>query len=85
LVLLEEIESEMLPPMWNVKHLRLHLLHNVSEVDTGPALMESLRWKLPRSESLVISSGVGTRRRPALQEKYARNTHGEQIKRKDRL
>ncbi|XP_039172737.1 uncharacterized protein LOC120295568 [Eucalyptus grandis] len=57
LVLPEEIKSEMLPPLWNVKHLRLHILSNTTgDVDTNSRLTESLRWMSPNLETLVISS-----------------------------
>ncbi|XP_048140310.1 F-box/LRR-repeat protein At3g58900-like [Rhodamnia argentea] len=55
LVLPEEIRSEMLPPLRNVKHLRLQILFDTPEVSTTSQLTESLRWMCPRLETLVIS------------------------------
>ncbi|XP_010068007.2 FBD-associated F-box protein At3g52670-like [Eucalyptus grandis] len=57
LVLPEEIKSEMLPPLQNVKHLRLQILCNTPEdIDTSSRLTESLRWMSPNLETLVVSS-----------------------------
>lgn len=46
----------MLPPLSNVKHLRLQILCNTLEVKTDSQLMESLRWICPHLVTLAISS-----------------------------
>ncbi|XP_030457290.2 F-box/LRR-repeat protein At1g06630-like [Syzygium oleosum] len=57
LVLPEEIRSVMLPPLHNVKHLKLQILFNTPEVNASSSqLTESLRWMGPHLETLVVSS-----------------------------
>ncbi|KAF8009252.1 hypothetical protein BT93_J0289 [Corymbia citriodora subsp. variegata] len=56
LILPEEIRSEMLPPLGDVKHLRLQILSNTPGLDSSPQLTESLRWMCPHLETLVVSS-----------------------------
>lgn len=47
----------MLPPLNNVKHLKLEILFNTPEVNTSSSqLTESLRWMGPHLETLVVSS-----------------------------
>jgi len=57
LILPKEIRSEVLPPLWNVKHLKLQILCNTSgDIETNSQLAESLRWMCPNLEMLAISS-----------------------------
>ncbi|KAF8035431.1 hypothetical protein BT93_C1455 [Corymbia citriodora subsp. variegata] len=56
LILPEEIRSEMLPPLGDVKQLRLQIFSNTPGVDSSPQLIESLRWMCPHLEMLVVSS-----------------------------
>ncbi|KAL3718590.1 hypothetical protein ACJRO7_003678 [Eucalyptus globulus] len=55
LVIPREIRGEMLPPLRDVKHLRLQILCNTSEADSSSQLTESLRWMCPDLETLVVN------------------------------
>ncbi|KAF8035312.1 hypothetical protein BT93_C1361 [Corymbia citriodora subsp. variegata] len=82
LILPEEIRSEMLPPLGDVKHLRLQIRSNTPGVDSSPQLTESLRWMCPHLEMLVVSSEPCHKETPPANDSRPRRDKYSRAKRK---